>query len=304
MDISRLQAMILVAEKGSITAASRELFITPVSLLHQINHLESEVGFRIFHRSHRGVTLTNPGKLFYESTKKSLAALEGLMTTCRQMEEAAPKQIRVSVYWPFHLNPYIEAFSALHPNIQFHQLTEIYSEAAPNAPFISPLFSKNMLDILQLDYEPQNMTGALAFLPFLHDRYHVACSGNHPAARMPSITLEELCKYELCCSLDASSPTRLQRKIESLDKAVSAEPCTNLEILNKCNTGHLYIMDGAYAKSMTSLCAIPIEPEEPFIHGIVYQKNAPAHVLDFVEFIRQQVGEEKIAEMEALLGIR
>jgi len=113
--------------------------------------------------------------------------------------------------------------------------------------------------------------------------------------------LNELCQYELSISLDSSSPVPLQRKIESTGKKINAAYQTNLDVMNKCNAGHLYIMDGAYAQSITSLRAIPIEPEEPFIHGIVYKKNAPKHVLDFVDFVRQQVGEENIAAMEALL---
>jgi len=302
MDISRLQSMILVAERGSITAASKELFITPVSLLQQINQLENEVGFKIFLRSHRGVKLTKPGELFYKSTKKSLTQLEVLMTSCRNMEEDLKREIRIGIYWPFNLNPYIESYSALHPESRFFQLTEIYSDLSPDCSYLSYIFSKWTLDILQLDYEPQLMTSELAFLPFLHDRYHVAYTKNHPVAKQTSISLDDLCQYDLAFSLDISTPTPLQLKIESTGKTVSTEPCTNIDILKKVNAGYLYIMDGAYAKSMTALCAIPIEPEEPYIHGIVYKKNAPKHVLDFVDFVRQQVGEENIAAMNALLG--
>ncbi len=299
MDISLLRSMILVAEHGSITAASKELFISSVALFKQINHLESEVGFKIFNRTNRGVTLTKPGERYYRGIKKMLAEMDALQTACKKMEAKAKKEIKICVYWPFNLNPYIKAYGKLHPEVTILQSTDAYSK---NLNIISTI-ENFQLDLIQLDYEPQHMTDELAFLPFLHDRYCVVCAKDHPVASQPYVTLDDLCKYELSISLDISSPVPLQQKLESLGKTLHGDLSTNLDILTKCNEGHLYIMDGEYARTMEHFCAIPIEPKWPFIHGIVYKKNAPAHVLDFVDFVRQQVSEEKVAEMERLLGI-
>lgn len=299
MDMSLLRAMILVAEHGSISSASKELFISSVALFKQMNHLESKVGFKIFDRSNRGVKLTKPGERYYRGIKKMLTDMDALEASCKKMADKAKKEIRICVYWPFNLNPYIKAYAKLHPEVSFLQSTDAYSKDYP----IFPSIENGAQDIIQLDYEPQHMTCDIAFLPFLHDQYHVVCTKDHPVAVQSHVTLDDLCKYELSISLDSSSPVPLQRKLESLGKILHADSSTNLDIISKCNEGHLYIMDGEYAKTMEHFRAIPIEPEWPFIHGIVYKRNAPAHVLDFVNFVRQQVGEEKIAEMEMLLGI-
>ena len=299
MDISLLRSMILVAEHGSISAASKELFISSVALFKQINHLESEVGFKIFNRTNRGVTLTKPGERYYRGIKKLLADMDTLQTACRKMEAKAKKEIRACVYWPFNLNPYIKAYGKLHPDVSFVQTSDAY---LTEVSCLSPLMNDH-LDLIQLDYEPQNMTDDLVFMPFLHDCYSVVCAKDHPVADHPFVTLDDLCKYELSISLDISSPVPLQKKLESLGKTLHGDSSTNLDIITKCNEGHLYIMDGEYARTMEHFCAIPIEPEWPFIHGIVYKKDAPAHVLDFVEFVREQVGEGNVSQMEALLGI-
>lgn len=65
----QLDAFIKAAELGSFSKAANELFITPSSLIQQINLLESHLGVRLFHRSARGVKLTDAGSSVYEDAK-------------------------------------------------------------------------------------------------------------------------------------------------------------------------------------------------------------------------------------------
>ncbi len=61
MTLQQLKYMITVAEKGSITEAARELFLSQPSLSEAIREVEKEAKITIFNRSRAGVSLTTEG---------------------------------------------------------------------------------------------------------------------------------------------------------------------------------------------------------------------------------------------------
>ena len=68
-----------VAESGSLSAASKNLYISKVSVMNQINSLEKRIGAKLLKRNYSGVSLTEVGKLFYENIKKLLLQSENII---------------------------------------------------------------------------------------------------------------------------------------------------------------------------------------------------------------------------------
>ena len=66
----QLETFLRVADAGSFNKAAVELFITPPAVMKQITSLESNLGFPLFRRSHRGLTLTAEGKSLYRDTSQ------------------------------------------------------------------------------------------------------------------------------------------------------------------------------------------------------------------------------------------
>ena len=64
MTIHQLQSFLAVAEKQSFTAAADTLYISQSALSQQIRQLEHQLGFQLFDRSTRQVTLTEAGRSF------------------------------------------------------------------------------------------------------------------------------------------------------------------------------------------------------------------------------------------------
>ena len=61
MTIQQLHYAIVISETGSLSKAAEILYISQPSLSGSMRELEKELGIIIFHRSGRGVTLTNDG---------------------------------------------------------------------------------------------------------------------------------------------------------------------------------------------------------------------------------------------------
>ncbi len=64
MTLQQLKYASVISETGQFSRASEKLFVTQPSLTKAINELEKELGFEIFTRSRRGVTVTERGGEF------------------------------------------------------------------------------------------------------------------------------------------------------------------------------------------------------------------------------------------------
>ena len=54
-----------VAKYGNITMAAKSLFLTQSTVSRSIQHLENELGVRLFERSKKGVVLTDVGSILF-----------------------------------------------------------------------------------------------------------------------------------------------------------------------------------------------------------------------------------------------
>lgn len=64
MKLQQLRYVVKVAECGSITEASRRLFVSQPSITASIRDLENEMGVHIFERTNKGVIVSEEGETF------------------------------------------------------------------------------------------------------------------------------------------------------------------------------------------------------------------------------------------------
>lgn len=79
MTLQQLCYIITISETGSLNKAAELLYIAQPSLSNAIKELEKEVGIVIFHRSGKGVTLTNDGAEFLLYARQLYHQYETLM---------------------------------------------------------------------------------------------------------------------------------------------------------------------------------------------------------------------------------
>ena len=84
-----------VADTGSITQASKRLFISQPSVSVQIQNLEHEYGAQLFSRTNRGVTLTAFGKILYDQVVIALRAVEQAKESIREYAEREGKVVHI-----------------------------------------------------------------------------------------------------------------------------------------------------------------------------------------------------------------
>ena len=86
MDFNRLYSFIKVAERGSITKAAGDLYLTQQAISKQMLLLEDELNLNLFNRSHNAIVLTRDGETLvgnvsplFDNIKESISQLQGEM---------------------------------------------------------------------------------------------------------------------------------------------------------------------------------------------------------------------------------
>lgn len=74
MKFEHIQLFMQVVEIGSISQAAKQGYITQQGLSQALKQLESELGVDLFHRSNKGMALTDEGKKFYHCGQRIMQA--------------------------------------------------------------------------------------------------------------------------------------------------------------------------------------------------------------------------------------
>ena len=72
MNIQQLTYIVEIANCKSISRAAEYLFVSQPALSQQIRNLEKELGYRVFHRTSKGLELTEKGNVFYQKAQEML----------------------------------------------------------------------------------------------------------------------------------------------------------------------------------------------------------------------------------------
>src|SRR3546814_9216093 len=76
ISLNLLRAFDAAARQASFTEAAKELFVTQAAVSHQIKALETWLGKSLFHRTSRGLVLTDEGLLLAPTVADALSRIE------------------------------------------------------------------------------------------------------------------------------------------------------------------------------------------------------------------------------------
>ena len=91
----QLKAFLLTAHHQSFSRAAERLFITQSGMSVLVRELEDQLGFRLFDRTTRRVTLTEYGSKFLPIADRSLLDLEAAATNIGRSATAADRQLAI-----------------------------------------------------------------------------------------------------------------------------------------------------------------------------------------------------------------
>ncbi|HCW19001.1 MAG TPA: LysR family transcriptional regulator, partial [Achromobacter sp.] len=87
---TELQLVVELARAGGMSAAARELDVTPAAVSKRLAQIEARLGVRLFNRSTRRLSLTAEGEVYLESARRILGEIEDLDTLIAS-RQASPR---------------------------------------------------------------------------------------------------------------------------------------------------------------------------------------------------------------------
>ncbi len=118
--ISDLDIFARVARTGNMSAAGREMGMSPAVVSKRISMLEERLGVRLFQRTTRHLTLTETGEGYFKRVTDILSLVEEAEDFVSRRNAKPRGQLKLSVptaFSEFHVIPHLEGFMARYPEI-------------------------------------------------------------------------------------------------------------------------------------------------------------------------------------------
>ena len=121
MDVLSLRLFIRIAELGGVTAAAHDLALSPASASARLSKLEESIGFRLFNRTTRSVSLTTDGELFLPYAQETVEAIETGLSAVKGDSSEARGLLRMTMPGSFgrmYVVPLLAEFQSCYPSIK------------------------------------------------------------------------------------------------------------------------------------------------------------------------------------------
>ncbi len=123
--ITDLEIFARVARTGNMSAAGREMGLSPAVVSKRISLLEERLGARLFQRTTRQLTLTETGEGYYKRVVDILSLVdeaEDFVSRRNTRPRGALKVTAPTSFSRHHIAPYLRDFSSRYPDIEldFH----------------------------------------------------------------------------------------------------------------------------------------------------------------------------------------
>lgn len=281
MTLRHLEIYVKVVETGSMSTASKELFVTQPTISGAISELEKEYNVLLFERLNKRIYITKEGEKLYLYARKMLSIAEDMERQIGSDEDNSPIRIGATVTIGTCMLPeYINKFSGHSPNVNIS-----------NTRNIEHLVLSNKLDIGLV--EGRVSSEDIRAIPFMKDEMMFICRKDHKLSKRKNVNLEEVLQYPLVLrEKDSGTRMIIDEAIESKDdlKANVIWNCNNTQaiinaILSKIGVS---ILSPSLIKGYNELCAIRIKDvriERDFqliIHKDKYITNKLQEFMDIV----------------------
>lgn len=118
--ITSMRVFARAALAGSLSAAARQMDISPAMAAKHVDALEARLGVKLLHRSTRRLALTDAGASYLDAVQRILADIDEADAAAASQRTLATGLLRLNAplaYGVRHIAPLMPAFSQLHPAV-------------------------------------------------------------------------------------------------------------------------------------------------------------------------------------------
>lgn len=197
MTLQQLKYCVLAAQKGSITEAAKELFISQPSLTGAIKELEKEMNITIFDRTNKGVEVSKEGEIFLGYARQVLEQASLLEDTYKKGTSRSRSFSVSTQHYSFAVNAFVDLIKQYGEeeydfSLRETQTYEIIDDVSRMKSEIGVLYFNSFNKaVLQKIMKAKD----LKFTELFVARPHIFISRKNPLAKKKSVSLQELAPY-------------------------------------------------------------------------------------------------------------
>ncbi len=300
MTLQQLKYVVTVADKGTISDAAKELFISQPSLTNAIKELESEMQITIFNRTNKGITVSNIGDEFLAYARQVLEQANLLEEKFLNLKKQSPRFSVSTQHYSFAVNAFVDVIREFGGDqydftLRETQTYEIIEDVSKLKSEVGILYTSSKNEEVIRKLIKQN---DLLFEELFVANPHVFISSRHPLSDREVITLEELEEYpylsfeqgeynsfyfseEILSTLDRNKNIKVRDRATLFNLAVGLNGYT--------------VSTGVISRELNgeNIIARPLKVEEHMRVGIILQKNMSLsrYGKAYVEALRKHVSQ-------------
>ncbi len=300
MTLQQLKYVVTVAEKGTISEAAKELFISQPSLTNAIKDLENEMQIIIFHRTNKGIVVSNEGDEFLSYARQVLEQANLLEEKFLNVKKQSPRFSVSAQHYSFAVNAFVDVIREFGGaqydfTLRETQTYEIIEDISRLKSEIGILYtsSKNEEVITKLIKQYD-----LEFEELFVAKPHVFISSKHPLAERTVITLEELEEYPYLSfeQGDYNSFYFSEEILSTIDRNKNIKVRDRATLFNLAVGLNGYtVSTGVISKELNgeNIIAKPLQVDEIIRIGTIKQKNMPLsrYGKAYMEALKQHVSD-------------
>lgn len=197
MTLQQLKYCVLAAQKGSITEAAKDLFISQPSLTGAIKELEREMNITIFDRTNKGVEVSKEGKIFLGYARQVLEQASLLEDTYKKGTSRSRSFSVSTQHYSFAVNAFVDLIKQYGEeeydfSLRETQTYEIIDDVSRMKSEIGVLYFNSFNKaVLQKIMKAKD----LKFTELFVAKPHIFISRKNPLAKKKSVSLQELAPY-------------------------------------------------------------------------------------------------------------
>lgn len=298
MKLQQLRYVVKVAECGSITEASRRLFVSQPSVTASIRDLENEMGVHIFERTNKGVIVSEEGETFLSYARQVLDQADLLEGKYKGTSEQVPHFSVSCQHYSFAVNAFVDVireFDAARYDftLREEQTHEIIEDVAHMKSELGILYlSEHNREVI----ERMLAANELVFEGLFCATPHVFVCSDHPLAGRSSVTLGDLEDYPFLSyeqgsynsfyySEELTSTFERRKNIRVRDRATLFNLAMGLNGYTVCSGVISHELNGP------GIISIPLDVDEYMEIGIITRKNTTLtrYGQAYIEAIRQHI---------------
>lgn len=286
---SEIRYFLAVANTGSLSAASEQLFVAVSAISRQIQRLENQVGVPLFARHARGMVLNEAGEIFAHHVRKNLLDMEYALAEIKGLKAVRRTLIRV----------------ACTDGLAFTLLPRLIADFRNDNPGV--LFDVKVASTQGVAEALRNGECDVALQFSLHAERGVEVMGSwpapvlivmhqtHPLATAPQVTLADLSHYPLALPQQNTTVRQLFELASHMNGSL-------IEPVMTCDTFSMLFQFLLRTPQAVTICSAFTVLQEAETHGLILRSVGIDQLSQRTLQLQTQSGRPRSAALNVFLS--